>query len=178
MPIFSTAHRMTAYTAWADDVMLSNAERLSEAELAEPRKALFNSIAGTFDHILVVAEIFAAHLEGRDNPHRARRRRESLPFSEIAQRLREMDRRNVAMAQHCTDAELAETIAFAFVDGGDGAMTRENIILHLVNHATYHRGFVSTLLYPIIGDCAASDLTVFLRDVWPGLSRASSRDTA
>ena len=90
MPVLSTIHRMTAYMAWADDVMLRNAERISDAELMEPRDALFNSIAGTFDHILVVAEIFSAHLGGRENPHRARRRRELLPFSEIAYRLREI----------------------------------------------------------------------------------------
>ena len=178
MPVLSTIHRMTAYMAWADNVMLRNAERISDAELMEPRDALFNSIAGTFDHILVVAEIFSAHLGGRENPHRARRRRELLPFSEIAYRLREIDRRYVVKAKQWTDSEVKESTNFVYVDGGEGAMTREDILLHLVNHATYHRGFVSTLLYPIIGDSAASDLTVFLRDVWPDVSRAVSDDAA
>ncbi len=178
MPDLSTVHRMTAYMAWADDVVLGNAERISDAELAAPRDALFDNIAGTFDHILVVAEIFEAHLEGRENPHRARRRREALPFSEVARRLRAIDGAYLTMARDWTDAELAETIEFRFVDGGDGAMTRENVLLHLVNHATYHRGFVSTLLYPIIEDSAPSDLTVFLRDVWPGQACPAKEDAA
>ena len=50
-------------------------------------------------------------------------------------------------------------------------MTRQDILLHLVNHATYHRGFVSTLLYPLLNplglEMAGTDLTVFLRDAWP-----------
>ena len=46
-------------------------------------------------------------------------------------------------------------------------MTREDILLHLSNHATYHRGFVSTLMYPFKLNGAANDLTVFLRDAWP-----------
>ena len=65
MPDLSSVHRMMAYTAWADDVMLRNAEQLPDHDLMAPRDALFESIAGTFDHILVVAEIFQSHLEGR-----------------------------------------------------------------------------------------------------------------
>ncbi len=132
-----------------------------------PRAALFTSIAGTFDHILVVGEMFRAHLEGRRHPHTARHRAETLAFPEVADRLRAMDDHFVDLARRWTDAELAETVTFEFVGGGAGAMTREDILLHLVNHATYHRGFISTLLYPFKLKTAANDLTVFLRDVWP-----------
>jgi len=170
MPDFSLVHRMTAYMAWADDVMLKNAEHLPDAELTAPRGALFGSISGTFDHTLVVGEIFQAHLEGRSHPHRARYRDEALPYPEVARRLREMNDLYVGLSRTWTDAELSETIAFEFVGGGDGAMNREDILLHLVNHATYHRGFVSTLLYPLATKGAASDLTVFLRDVWPDIN--------
>lgn len=83
-----------------------------------------------------------------------------------------MNAHSVGVARSWTDVELAGTITFTFVGGGEGAMTREDVLLHLVNHATYHRGFVSTLLYPLKTQGAASDLTVFLRDEWPGISHA------
>jgi len=178
MPDFSTVHRMTAYMAWADDVVLRNAEQLSEAQLMAPRDALFKSIAGTFDHILVVEEIFRAHLDGRTHPHTARYRSTVLPFSEVADGLRKMDQYYVGLARNWSEAEQAEIISFEFVGGGEGAMTREDILLHLVNHATYHRGFVSTLLFPLISKGAASDLTVFLRDVWPEISQNTGENAA
>ncbi|MEE8549559.1 MAG: DinB family protein, partial [Alphaproteobacteria bacterium] len=62
--------------------------------------------------------------------------------------------------------ELNEVIEFEFVGGGQGAMSREQIILHLVNHGTYHRGFVSDMMYQIPAKPTANDLPVFLRDVW------------
>jgi uncharacterized damage-inducible protein DinB len=170
MPDLSLTHRMSAYTAWADDVMLKTAQQLSEAELSAPRDALFKSIAGTFDHTLVVAEMFKAHLEGSTHSHTARHRPEALPFSEVAQRLRSMNDYYVSLAREWTNAELAEVITFQFVGGGEGQMTREDILLHLANHATYHRGFVSTLLFPLKTKGSASDLTVFLRDVWPDMA--------
>ncbi len=175
MPDLSTVHRMMAYTAWADDVMLFNARQLSDEELMTPRDALFGTIAGTFDHILVVGEIFQAHLEGRDHPHQARHRSQVLPFPDVARRLRNMNDYYVGLARRWTEAELAEVIDFTFVGGGEGAMTREDILLHLANHATYHRGFVSTLLYPHKVKGRASDLTVFLRDAWPAMSRTIHR---
>ncbi len=172
MPDLSTVHRLTAYTVWADDVMLKNAEQLSEDKLTAARDTLFKSIAGTFDHTLVVAEIFKAHLEGTTHPHHARYRDENIPFPEVAQRLRAINVYYEGLARECTPVDLAETITFEFVGGGgQGSMTREDILLHIVNHATYHRGFVSTLLYPLKTKGAASDLTVFLRDVWPNISR-------
>lgn len=167
MPALSLCHRMTAYMAWADDVMLSAAERLPDEAVSAPRDTLFKSIAGTFDHTLVVGEIFQAHLEGRAHGHDARNRATALDFPQVATRLRAMNSYYVRCARDWTMGELAETVEFEFVGGGQGAMTREDILLHLVNHATYHRGFVSTLLYPLRTKAAASDLTVFLRDVWP-----------
>lgn len=167
MPALSLCHRLTAYMEWADDVMLSAAERLPQDAVSAPRDALFKSIAGTFDHTLVVGEIFQAHLEGRSHGHDARHRTSVLDFPQVATRLRAMNSYYVRCARDWTTSDLAETIEFTFVGGGQGAMTREDILLHLVNHATYHRGFVSTLLYPLKAKTAASDLTVFLRDVWP-----------
>ena len=52
------------------------------------------------------------------------------------------------LARSWPDAERTETIRFTFVCGSAGVVAHEDILLHLVNHVTYHHGFVSTLLYP------------------------------
>ena len=84
-------------------------------------------------------------------------------------RLEALDWYYVELAERLSAEELKETIRFEFIGGGDGAMTRQEILLHLVNHATYHRGFISDMLsqVPFMGD--ANDLSVFLRDAWPSL---------
>tara|TARA_Y100001934_G_scaffold98867_1_gene121728 strand:+ start:1485 stop:1769 length:285 start_codon:yes stop_codon:yes gene_type:complete len=77
-----------------------------------------------------------------------RHRTGSLAFSRVAYRLRGMDDHYVDLARRCSDAELAGTIRVNFVRGSAGVMAHKDILLHLVNHATYQNGFVSTLLYP------------------------------
>ncbi|MEM7226441.1 MAG: DinB family protein [Pseudomonadota bacterium] len=166
----STVRMMTRYMAWADDVVLADATALSPEALVETRDTLFGSISGTFDHILLVGEIFRAHLENRDHPHASRHRPVTRPFDLVAGELRAMNRHYVAFADAQSDAQLDQVVNFTYVGGGDGAMTRAEILLHLVNHSTYHRGFISVLLYPHGFDRRANDLTVFLRDAWPAIA--------
>jgi uncharacterized damage-inducible protein DinB len=58
-----------------------------------------------------------------------------------------------------------ENINFDFIGGGKGAMTREEMILHIVNHGTYHRGLVADMMYQVPLVPPSTDLPVFLRDV-------------
>ena len=164
------ARMMTHYMAWANTVMLNSVSRLPPAEIVKPRQALFGSIVHTFNHILVIADIFRCHLDGTQHGYTARNTETSPPFEEVRERIEAMDRYYVQLADRLSTEELNETIRFTFVGGGDGAMTRLEILLHLVNHATYHRGFVSDMLsqVPFVGD--ANHLTVFLRDAWPRLA--------
>jgi len=159
--------KMTRYTAWADDVMLSNTAMLPPEEFGRKRDTLFGSITGTFDHVLLIGEVFQAHLEGREHGYKSRARDEDRPFDTVAAELRTLNSYYVSLADTWNADNLDEVIRFTFVGGGQGAMTRSEILLHLANHATYHRGFVSTLLYPYRLDGMANDFTVFLRDAWP-----------
>ncbi len=50
------------------------------------------------------------------------------------------------------------------IGGGRGSMTRGDILLHVVNHTTYHRGHVADMLYSMHVTPPTTDLPVFLRD--------------
>ena len=77
-----------------------------------------------------------------------------------------MDRWYVEFVDACPDEDLAKVVHFEFVGGGQGAMTREQIVLHVVNHGSYHRGFVSDMMYQVPFVPPANDLPVFLRDCY------------
>jgi uncharacterized damage-inducible protein DinB len=67
------------------------------------------------------------------------------------------------------DAELNGVVRFTFVGGGEGAMTRGEMLLHVVNHTSYHRGFVAEMFYQVPARPPTTDLPVFLRDASPQL---------
>ena len=160
---------MTHYMAWANTTMFNSVSRISEAEIVKERQTLFGNIAHTFNHILVVHNIFQAHLEGKSHSYTARNTETSPPIAEVREQLEKLDQYYVALANQLSQAELDELINFTFVGGGDGVMTRSEILLHLVNHSTYHRGFISDMLYQVPHKGDSNDLPVFLRDAWPSI---------
>jgi len=79
-----------------------------------------------------------------------------------------MDRWYVDMVDTWADVDLATAVHFEFVGGGEGVMTREQIVLHIVNHGTYHRGFVGDMMYQVPFTPPSNDLPVFIRDRYRG----------
>lgn len=156
---------MARYMAWANEVMLNSVERIPDEEITKPRKALFGSIVHTLNHILVIEDVFKAHLEGRSHGYTSRNTDTPPPFTEVKQRLMAMDQYYVDLANRLSVKELNESIDFEFIGGGNGSLSRSEIILHLVNHSTYHRGFVSDMLFQISYQCDSNDLSIFLRDI-------------
>jgi uncharacterized damage-inducible protein DinB len=156
------AKSLARYRTWADDRTLSAVAALPPGEAARERSTPFKSIIGTLNHIYVVDLIWQAHLEGREHGFTARN---VLLFPELGALTEAQRKANETLGGWVsaqTDASLRTPVAFRLVSGKEGTMTRAEILLHIVNHATYHRGFVSDLFYQIPVKPPATDWNVFL----------------
>jgi uncharacterized damage-inducible protein DinB len=160
------ANMMAAYKAWASDVVFSIVAALPEGEATKPRPTLFKNMVHTLNHVHVVDQIFQAHLEGRPHGFTARNTPTHPPLDELRQSVAQLDRWYIEHVAGLSDAGLGERLDFQFVGGGPGNLSRLEILLHLVNHGTYHRGFVGDMLNQAGVNPRASDLPVFVRDVW------------
>jgi len=154
------------YKKWMNATMLDFASEIPVSELTKVRPTTFRTINHTFNHILVVDTIFKAHLTGTRHPYHARNTDEAPRLSEIRNSMAQIDDWYVTLVDDLSAGELDEAIEFEFVGGGQGSMTRSDILLHLVNHASYHHGYVSDMMYQIPREPPAIDLPVFLRDAW------------
>lgn len=170
------APMLSRYKAWADKVIYEAVARLPEGEAAKPRPSVFKSMLHTLNHIYVIDRVFQAHLEGREHGFKARNTDTHPPLAELARLQHEIDAWYVAWSDTLSDAALAETVHFEFIGGGRGSMTRGEMLLHVVNHTTYHRGYVADFFYQVPARPPATDLTVFLRDARPSLKDRSRTD--
>ena len=164
-----TARTLTRYNKWANDLMLEAIAKLPTEEASRARPTLFKNIVHTLNHNYVIDLIFQAHLEGREHGFTARNTTETPELDALREGQRKVDDWYVAWSDELTDAALDEKVSFTFVGGGEGVMTRGEIVLHIVNHTTYHRGFAADLFYQIPARPPTTDLTVFLRDAPPKL---------
>ncbi len=160
-----SARTLTRYNKWANELMLEAVSKLPSGEATKPRTTLFKNIVHTLNHNYVIDRIFQAHLEGREHGFAGRNTSEPPELDDLRKGQREIDDWYVAWSDDITDAALDEKVSFTFVGGGEGVMTRGEIVLHIVNHTTYHRGFAADLFYQVPARPPTTDLTVFLRDV-------------
>jgi uncharacterized damage-inducible protein DinB len=117
------------------------------------------------NHVYVVDDIFKAHLKSERHAYTSRNTDEYPKLYELSSKQGKMDSWYLDYITNLNEYQLEKIISFEFVGGGQGDMSISEIILHIVNHGSYHRGFVSDMMYQIPSVPPANDLTVYLRDV-------------
>ena len=162
-------NKLLHYKQWANQLTFQTLLELDPEEAAKHRPTRWESINYTLSHVWVVDDIFRHHLEGRRHNYTFRNIIERFEASAIWDRQKEMDDWYISYAAAQTTDALIQPIDFEYVGGGRGQMSPEEMLLHVVNHGTYHRGLVSDMLYQIPVMPQINDLTVFLRDHWGSL---------
>ena len=155
---------LTRYNAWANEVTFKAVGALPEGEALKPRPSVFKNMVHTLNHNYVIDRIFQAHLEGRAHGYGARNTPDHPPLPELWRAQQEIDRWYIQWADRVGEDALEQKVAFTYVGGGEGVMSRREIVQHLVNHTSYHRGFVAQMMYDIPVRPPVTDLTVYLRD--------------
>ncbi|KVN40023.1 damage-inducible protein DinB [Burkholderia pyrrocinia] len=155
---------LARYSQWANEVIHDVVAGLPEAEIAAPRDTVFGSVLRTLGHNYAVGAIFHAHLARRAHAFTVRHVPDTTTFDELRTMQRALDTWYVTWIDGMTDGELDEPIRFRFVDGGEGVMTRREMLFHVVNHYTFHRGFAVDTLRRMSIAVPATDITVYLCD--------------
>jgi uncharacterized damage-inducible protein DinB len=161
------ARTLTRYNAWSNKLMFDAVGALPAGEDVKERKSLFKNMVHTLNHNYVIDEIWRAHLEGRAHSYSARNTPGHPPLAELWQQQQAIDRWYIDWGAALTDAKLDEKLNFTLIGGTPGAMTRYEILLHVVNHTSYHRGFVCDMFFEVPARPPTMDLPVFLREAAP-----------
>ncbi|WP_254606992.1 DinB family protein [Rhodoferax sp. BAB1] len=156
---------LSRYTAWANARLFDALAALPAGEATTRRNHGQHSMVGTLAHAWVVDLIWQAHLQGRAHGYSSRQPEVEPTLAQLQQDQAALDQWYIACADGLDAAGEAEVVDFRFVDGGAGAMRRGDMLLHVVNHKTYHRGYVADMLYQAGCRPPVMDLPVFLRDV-------------
>lgn len=127
------------YSNWASRLLMDAIRRLPSGELERPTGISHHSILGTMTHLHFADWIWYTRVAG--------------PSEKPAETMEALEREWPVLRQQweqfcdaLTDAGLARTIAYRSIRGYDGVASVEQIVLHLVNHGTLHRGQVMGMI--------------------------------
>jgi uncharacterized damage-inducible protein DinB len=163
MPM-SNARMLTRYNAWANRVFFEAVAALDPQEPTRPRQSLFGNMVHTLNHNYVIGVIWQAHLEAREHGFTARNTEAHPPLEELWRSQAQLDQWYIAFTDRLDPALLDEKLAITLIGGNRTSMSRAEILLHVVNHTTYHRGFVAEMFYQVPARPPITDLPVFLRE--------------
>lgn len=128
------------YKIWADDRTLDAIDSINKDCFPDSYSFTLQQI----NHMVIVEELFKSRLTNDSAPHRTTNTDVVPAFDELNQRLKESGNwyRN-----YVSDLENGEElISFKFADGKLGKMSVEEILFHIVNHGSYHRGNIAHAL--------------------------------
>ena len=164
MPGIRTIQMLTQYTKWANQKLFDALKLVPNEIVIEERKTGAGSLLKTLGHIYVIDQIWKGHLLGQSHGYQNRNLLEIPSLNEFILMQLTSDNWYIDYANTLTPQMHDESLLFTFVDGGKGEMTRGDMLLHVVNHKTYHRGYIAQMMYESCYRPPAIDLPVFLRD--------------
>ena len=132
------------YTAWASRCLVESASRLSRDELTRDFGTADRSVLGTLVHIFAADRIWLARLEGLPSP--AYVTDADYRWSVLENDWRALHARWVEWAHGLTDEAAAARVSYRDLSGNPWQQPLWQLVLHVVNHGTHHRGQVSGFL--------------------------------
>ena len=156
---------MAEYNAWANARLYEMARRLPDERYRQDVGAYFKSLHGTLNHIMTADLIWMRRLTGSgDHPNKL----DAVVFDDLmslsAARQRE-DQRIIDFVETLSDAQLEETVDYRMLNGTLGKQRRREILAHLFNHQTHHRGQAHAVLTLLgIAEPSPLDLLIMQRE--------------
>ena len=155
---------LTRYKAWASERLYQSLDGISDADLAADRNTRLGSILATLNHLYAMDLVWQAHLQGRAHGFSTRRPTLFSELPDLHSAQTAIDQWYIGYATELEPDQESAEIDFEFIDGGHGTISRSEVVLHVVNHATYHRGHITDAMLEIPMRPPVTDLPVFLRD--------------
>ncbi|MGH7505317.1 MAG: DinB family protein [Longimicrobiales bacterium] len=150
------------YNHWANGRILDATAELSLEELTRDLGSSFPSVRDTLAHMLGAEWIWLSRWMGV-SPAGTPASWDLSTHAAIRDRWRTVEEERSAFLGAQTAASLQRVIEYRNTAGEPFASPLWQMLRHVVNHASYHRGQITTMLRQLGRSAAATDLIVFYR---------------
>lgn len=137
---------LARYNRWANARLYEATGQLSDADWRAPRQVFFGSIRHTLNHLLVGDRLWRGRITGEPlGPYTLDQILHDDQAGLAAARVDEDDAL-VAMTEALTEARIAAVLSYRDSRGNPHQTPLLQVLGHLFNHQTHHRGQVHALM--------------------------------
>ena len=148
------------YNRWAGRRTLTVASRLSNDDFLRPMGNSFSSVRDTLSHILGAEWIWLERWQG----HSPKALLDPATFPTVhslESRWETLDRDQMQFIEALTPQRLREELAYINLRGQRYSYPLWQQLVHVVNHSSYHRGQITTLLRQHGAEAVSTDFLVY-----------------
>ena len=148
------------FNRWANKEMLEAASKLSLEELSRDLHSSFPSVRDTLVHIMWAEWIWLRRWKG-ESPQ-LRFQAEDFPeVAVIKTRWLEVQAEQMPFVKSVTESNLQRSLSYVNLRGETWTYALWRMMVHLVNHSSYHRGQIVTMFRQLGQVPPATDFLVF-----------------
>lgn len=151
-----------AFNRWANARMRDAVSKLSDEEFSRDLKNSFPSIRDTVLHVMTSEWVWLARWLGT-SPTAMPDAWRGYTLSQINNEWAAVEIAQSAFVEKLTDAELDRVVAYRNLKGESHTNLLWQLLRHMVNHSTYHRGQVTTMLRQLGHNAVSTDLVLWYR---------------
>ena len=151
------------YNAWANHRVLEAASALTAGQFLKPLGSSFSSLRDTLAHIYGAEWIWLERFQGR-SPASLPEASQFSDVSSLRTRWAEQETRLLSFVRGLRQEDLDRVFEYRTLNFGVYRNPLWQSMQHLVNHGTYHRGQVTTLLRRLEAQPILTDLMHFYRE--------------
>lgn len=153
---------LVAYSEWATARLVEALRKLPDAARHRRDDSAFGSLHGTVTHLVAAEWIWLERWQGR-SPGSPPAWVGEASFEELLRHLETIERARRAHLDALKPAELATPIRYRTFAGVDAANPIGELIRHVVNHSTYHRGQIAMRIRQLGDQPPSTDYIAWLR---------------
>jgi uncharacterized damage-inducible protein DinB len=153
-----------AYNRWAHERLLDVLDGLADEQLTAAIPSSFPSLLATLAHMVAAEWVWLRRWRG-ESPRSFPEWLQSPSLADLRARLDEVETERRAFIDSLTEADLDAVLAYTTLDGTPLRSRLADLFLHVVNHASYHRGQLVTMLRQLGAPVASTDFVLYKRQV-------------
>ena len=148
------------HNSWANARMLDAVSKLTLEEFTEDLRNSFRSVRDTLVHLMSAEWIWLRRWKGTSPPAMLAPAGFST-ISSIKMRWAEIEHEQEEFLSNLTEQSLEVVIGYVNTRGEPFRYPLWQMIIHVVNHSTYHRGQITTMLRQLGAEPVATDFLLF-----------------
>jgi uncharacterized damage-inducible protein DinB len=149
------------YTKWADVRAFDAVGKLTPEQYLKDLGSSMKSVRDTVVHLVSAQWIWSSRWKGT-SPKAMWTPDEFPSVAPLRERSKSLHDEIERFVSEQTDASYAKDVTYQNLKGDTLRFPLGALFLHVVNHSTYHRGQVTTLLRQLGAQPVATDLAIFL----------------